>query len=403
MTENLLCQFLNEKHYDLRGANNGCWIDQKCAPDEIRFVAECIIEYLKETGKSIFQSPDVWHSGFARQQVQVYFGKPDPFSKEALDEYNKFFRQPMKMFAAAGVLKENGKKNNTIQFSVENKDVLDFVSRNDWNSYLFLTHYVEKVLRDSGIWDPFASFFDEQTQERFLELRSAFIDFELHNTPKNGDVEVRRILPKVLNPLACRFGKKGVIQGRMSPMKITFPMMIYNRENWRDTDKAKDVPRRGNCDISPVQLGNSFQYLVSKAKTEVRKYNDDYNGGKSEVLGLHHAGHAMHVHHMFMSAEFPVIADFPENLIALTPGQHLGLAHPDGNTSVVAKEYQYQCLLSKSETIEKNIVGACGPEGFYEFEKFRFVLSTGLGSEAFENVPMNDFTELRNQIDARCG
>ena len=30
-------------------------------------------------------------------------------------------------------------------------------------------------------------------------------------------------------------------------------------------------------------------------------------------------------------------------------------------------------------------------------------IEIGLGSEAFENVPMNDFTELRNQIDARCG
>ena len=37
------------------------------------------------------------------------FGKPDPTTDSVIDEYNKFFRQPMKMLAAAGVLKEEKK------------------------------------------------------------------------------------------------------------------------------------------------------------------------------------------------------------------------------------------------------------------------------------------------------
>jgi hypothetical protein len=56
------------------------------------------------------------------------FSKPDPTDKSTMDEYNKFFRQPLKMLAAAGVLREDGKKNNTIQFSVENEAVLDYLS-----------------------------------------------------------------------------------------------------------------------------------------------------------------------------------------------------------------------------------------------------------------------------------
>ena len=50
-----------------------------------------------------------------------------------MDEYNKFFRQPLKMLAAAGVLRENGKKKNTIQFSVENEAVLEYLSLRERN------------------------------------------------------------------------------------------------------------------------------------------------------------------------------------------------------------------------------------------------------------------------------
>ena len=64
--------------------------------------------------------------------MQIYFGKPDPFAKEAIDEYNKFFRQPMKMLAFAGILKNNGGTNNRIDFSVQNRDLLAFVASNDF-------------------------------------------------------------------------------------------------------------------------------------------------------------------------------------------------------------------------------------------------------------------------------
>lgn len=402
MTENLLRQFLGEHTYDIRIIRDGTWIDQKCTPDEIRFVAECILAYVDETNADTFQSPDIWHSQFASRQVQIYFGKPDPFAREATDEYNKFFRQPMKMFAIAGVLKNCGKKNNTIQFSIENRDVLEFIARNDWNAYLFLTHYVEKVLRDSGIWDPFATFFEEQTGDSFYFLKDAFIRFQLKNTPKNTGREVMRILPKVLNSLACRFGKKGISRGHMSKFKITFSLLRYNQENWRDVGKPKDMTRQEFAGGKPTSA-MSETYLVQKAKKEVRLYNDTYCGGASEVMGLHFAGKATHMHHMFMASEYPILADFPENIIALTPGQHLGPAHPNGDTSQIDHDYQCQCLLSKSLTIEKNVLGHFGPSGFYDFHKFVFVLNSGFSTSVFDEIPEYDFTEIRNQIGTKCG
>lgn len=401
MTENILKQFLATQIFDIRKLGDGTWIDQKCVPDEIRFVAECIIAYVEETGEQVFRSPDVWHSEFATKHVQIYFGKPDPSSETAIDEYNKFYRQPMKMFALAGILKIEFKKRNAFYFSVSNRDALQFIARNDWNAYLFLTHYAEKVLRDSGIWDPFETFFEEQTPNSFNALRDAFVQFQLKNTPKNGETEIRRILPKVLNVLACRFGKKGALRGHISKVKITFPYLRYNQENWRDTGKPKDMTRQAFANEQSTVL-TSTDYLIQKAKKEVKAYNDTYCASESEVVGKFHAGNATQMHHIFMVSQFPSIADFPENIIALTPGQHFGLAHPNGDTSKVDFGYQYQCLLSKSKTIENNVFGHCGPPGFYDFDKFVFVLGTGFRTSCFDDMPTNDFTELRHQIDALC-
>ena len=138
MTENLLKQFLDGHSYDIRQTGNGRWIDQKCTPDEISFVAECVLELVRGSGRKVFCSPEVWRSDFAVSKVQQFFGKPDPLVRSTLDEYNKFFREPLKMFAASGILKENGRKSNTIQFELVNADALAFVARNDWNAYTFL-------------------------------------------------------------------------------------------------------------------------------------------------------------------------------------------------------------------------------------------------------------------------
>ena len=113
-------------------------------------MADCIVNYLDEGGKQPFQSPNIWHQEYSMTYVQALFGKPNPTLDTTLDEYNKFFRQPMKMLSAAGILSEKGI--STIQFSVENMDALRFISLRERNSYDFLCAYIEKTLKDSGIW-----------------------------------------------------------------------------------------------------------------------------------------------------------------------------------------------------------------------------------------------------------
>lgn len=393
MTQNLLEQFLNAHNYDIRKTHNGRWIDQKCTMDELCFVADCVVVYLQEDGKQPFQSPDIWHTDYAIENVQKLFCKPDPTDKTTMDEYNKFFRQPLKMLAAAGVLREDGKKNNTIQFCVENEAILDYLSLRERNCFDFLCSYIRKTLQDSGLWDAFESFFDEQTKEQYQNVKETFRRFCWDYTPINNNAEPNRIFAKVLNPLAVLYRKKGTLGGALSKKIITLEDIKYNRTNFRDKDKNKNVSRQHALLADKVQE-DIYDYNVEKAKRRLRKFNDTFNNGCSEVTDAMSIGQkATHMHHIFPKNEFPIIADYVENLIALTSGQHLQKAHPAGRTQVIDKDYQYLCLLNKTESIRRNLLENFG-EPLYDFFFFMFVLDTGLGTDYFKTLRENDFVQV---------
>lgn len=398
MTTNLLEKFLNSHDYDIRKSRNGRWIDQKCTMDELCFVADCVVVYLQEGGKQPFQSPDIWHTEYAIENVQKLFSKPDPTDDSTIDEYNKFFRQPLKMLAAAGVLREDGRKNNTIQFSVENEAVLDYLSLRERNCFDFLCSYITKTLKDSGLWDAFESFFDEQTKEQYNNVKEVFRQFCWDYTPINNDAEPNRIFTKVLNPLAVLYRKKGTEKGHISKKIITLEDIKYNRTNFRDKGKDKNVSRQQALHATRAQE-NVYDYNVEKAKRRLRKFNDEFNNGRSEITDAFAIGHkATHMHHIFPKNEFPSIADYVENLIALTAGQHLQKAHPAGNTQVIDRGYQYICLINKTDSIRQNLLDGIG-EPLYDFGDFMLVLDTGLSTKYFESLPENDFAQVVSGIE----
>jgi hypothetical protein len=400
MTFRMLEAFVNEHNYDVRISRNGRWIDQKCALDAVCFVADCIVDYIRNGGKQPFQSPDIWRSDYAITNVQHIFGKPDPLIPTTTDEYNKFFRQPMKMLAAAGVLREDGVVNNTIQFSVERIEVLEYIAIRERNSFDFLCLYIEKTLRDSGLWYNFESFFDEQTQVSLEELKNTFARFCIRYTPINTVVEANRIFNKVLNPLACRFHKKGTLRGRLSPLMITYDKIMYNQTNWRDDAVGKDKNvARGDFAASPAN-DKMYEYRVTRAKKYLRQFNDRYNEGKSEILDRFSVGQiATHMHHIFPKHQYEEIADYIENLIALTSGQHLQAAHPNGNTRVVDPGYQYTCLIAKTESIRRNILSNNSELVIYNFEDFMYVLDVGLRTDYFQTLPYCDFNAVLTGIE----
>ena len=401
MTNDVVKDFINEHTYDIRVTGNGRWIDQKCTMDVVCFVADCIVDYIQSGGQQPFQSPDIWRSPYAVQSVQDFFGKPDPMNYSAHDEFNKFFRQPMKMLAAAGVLKENGRKNNTIQFSVENMEILEYIALREKNAYNFLCEYIEKTLRDSGLWGSFERFFEAQDDVEYQNVKDRFTEFSIRYTKINTTVESFRIFTKVLNILACKYRKKGTERGHLSRSFITFDKIMYNQVNWRDelSGKEKNVARRDYIP-APAEDNGYYKYRVNRAIKKLRQFNDKYNRSRSEVTDTMAIGTAAtHIHHIFPRSDFEEIADYLENLIALTSGQHLQKAHPEGNTQVIDRDFQYLCLICKTESIKNNIMGMQGVPVIYSFECFTHVVAVGLRKPIFEDLPENDFEAILNQIE----
>lgn len=401
MINDVVRDFLNEHVFDIRVTGNGRWIDQKCTMDVVCFVADCIVDYIQNGGKQPFQSPDIWRSAYAVQSVQDFFGKPDPMNFSAHDEFNKFFRQPMKMLAAAGVLRENGRKNNTIQFSVENMEVLEYIALREKNAFNFLCAYIEKTLHDSGLWGSFDRFYNSPNDTEYQNVKDRFAEFSIRYTKINTNTEAYRIFTKVLNTLSCKFHKLGTERGHLSKSFITFDKIMYNQVNWRDeiSGKEKNVARR---DYDPQAENDStyYKYRVDRAVKNLRQYNNKYNHSRSEVIGKMAIGvPATHIHHIFTQSSFPEIADYLENLIALTAGQHLQEAHPNSNTQIVNRDYQYLCLISKTDSIKRNILENHTTPVIYSFDYFIHVLTVGLEKPQFEGIAENDFEGVLNQIE----
>lgn len=394
--------FLNHRNYDIRISHNGRWIDQKCTMDVVCLVADCIIEFVDSTNSSQFTVNDIWFNDYTVDNVQQIFSKPNPTDK-ASSEYDKYFGQPIKLFDAAGIL-TSVKEGQKYLYTIADRDLLEYISFRERNAYVFLCLYIEKVLRDSGIYHLFEYFFRIQDANSFKDLKDGYTTFTIDNTPINGATECGRIFTKILNPLACKYRKLGTERGHLSKDTITQDMILYNRRNWRDilSEKPKDVSRDDYESTLPKTEDDSMTvYRINRAKRNLRKYNDKYRNGITEVYDERHIQDiATQIHHIFPASEFKEIADYLENLIALTPTQHFSYAHPNNNTQYVDRAYQYLCLLAKTDSIKNNICDNDTPT-IYDFYLFQTVLATGLNEPEFYKVPENNFTVLIEMIEEK--
>ncbi|QQC72532.1 hypothetical protein I6I20_07150 [Lactococcus garvieae] len=115
ITENDIKQFLAIKDYDIRVDKNGRWIDQKCTPDVVNIVADCVIQYVFDPKNSEdFSSADIWHYQYTEYYIRDIFNKPSTEHGLSRREYDKFFAQPLEMLANAKVLSKNKKGNKNI-------------------------------------------------------------------------------------------------------------------------------------------------------------------------------------------------------------------------------------------------------------------------------------------------
>ena len=385
-----ITDFLNQFDLDVRKSGDARFMDQKCTPDVVCFIADCIMN-LDPQGEFVVQ--DIWDMQYFVKNASAIFGKPSPKNVTAKHEYDKFIQQPLRMLAYAHVLGME-KRGTVNHYWIANQEILDYISTKERNAYNFLYIYITKVLSDSNILKLFEKFRQacykgSVTQQDYLELKDKYTRFIIGNTAINGEVEVYRIFTKVINVYSAENDIQGTEKGRLSKDIVTFSDLMYNIKNWRDIGKSKSQTRQEAASMEEISQQEAYEnYQVTKAMNLIRKIQLD-----SEVKDQYAIGEATQVHHIFPKSQFPEIAHYLENLIKLTPTQHYTKAHPNNHTQTTNKDYQLVCLLAKSQNIEQSIktVG----EKYYRKESFIYVINVGLDAELSLKL---SFADIRKQL-----
>lgn len=354
------------------------WIDQKVTYDNLFLVANSIERAFGD---------DVWFDRFdvakiasVQQDIQREYGKPNVSDEAAANEYDKFFSQPLNALAHAGVL-DSRRVSRTRKYRVNDRSLLRYIARNETQARAFLIQYLEQTLREFGWWWRFEAYLDsDQTQDDYRDLKSQFVRLLVDTTgigsrgTSQPGVESGRIFTKVMNPLAFKYLARGSERGRVMESIPSRFDLIYNRPNFRDLNSKKPknqtrkqfaLEREQEAALLPEQTN------VTRTMREVRKYHRDisevpYSGG----------GKARHVHHIFPKSQFPQLSEVEENLLAITSGQHLFEAHPNGNTQTVEPVFQRNALVYKLRSVRRSVEKQ---DGMYSYEGLAKVLEIGYG------------------------
>ena len=383
---NVINEYLSQFDLDVRKSNDARFIDHKCTPDIVCFIADCVLNMIAT--KPTFTIKDVWQTQYFIQNTRVLFNKPWANDKKAQHEYDKVLSQPLKLLAYARIL--NVQKKRSLIFSVANEELLDYISRKDRNAYNFLYCYFVKVLKDSNFFRYFEEYQQESAKDPVSakdELYKRFHRFISGNTNTKSKKDTDRMLHKILNVYAAEHHLHG------SNGDITYYSdLMYNRKNWRDMDKDKTITRQEAMTPDKIEKQEAINtYYVQKAIALIRKIHM-----VSEVNDSWGNGEATQVHHIFPKSQFPQIAHYVENLILLTATQHNTKAHPNNKTQQVNKDYQLVCLLAKADTIENSLLRY--GEKYYRKESFVYVINTGLTAEFSTGLSFNDIKTKLVQI-----
>lgn len=386
--------FFVQFDFDVRKSKDARFMDQKVTPDVLCIMADCVLNYVADRDIE-FTKDDIWNDNYFNTNVKAIFNKPDANNETTRQEYDKFTSQPLRTLAYSGVLtmRKDGNKN---LYRISNKTILEFIAMKERNAYIFLYHYLVKVLSDSGqirYFDDFKSQCQNGTvtKNNFSDLKERFQRFIMGNTAINGTVEVNRIFPKILNVYACENNIQGTVKGRLSDNQFYYTDLMYNRPNWRDVGKNKNISRNEAVEEHETLMMEQNEaysdYQVQKAMNMIRKMYKE-----SEVKDQWSNGEATQIHHIFPKSEFPQLAHYLENLIKLTPTQHYTKAHPSNKTDAINRDYQLVCLLAKSDSIETSLNRG---EFVYRKESFIFVINTGLSEVLDYNL---DFRTIKREL-----
>jgi hypothetical protein len=176
---------------------------------------------------------------------------------------------------------------------------------------------------------------------------------------------------------------------------------MYNRNNFRDinAEKPKEITRKEYIQQQNIVVNEAYyKYQSVKAKHYLKLFNLQYRNNESEHYDELNNGIATQIHHIFPESQYPEICYYLENLIALTPNQHMIKAHPNNNTREICETYQHLLLLSKIERIKENL-SSNNIERIYEFSKLLFVLNVGFENDDILEIEDMNFEDVVNAIN----
>ena len=353
---------------DLTTPNNGrwtakgTWIDQKVVPEVVSHNVRCILDYISHDN-TFFTRVEIENSTYYIETYTGIFGKPD--IQATRNESDKFISHTLKLLASAQILEIHNSSNKPFEYKVKNIELLELLT-DERNTFIFLKSYIEKVLKDSGIFSWFEEYFAKQLNgtiqaSDYILLRNRYVNFSSNHLGHNEPLHPRRILPKILNTLAAERGLRGTKGGSLSRDNLTLRDMIYRITNSRDSALPRGMSRAQFQRIAEP----SIEYRIQRAKDSVKDRHDF----KSEINNEY----ANVAHHILLKHEHGDFAAERENLIVLTPNQHNLEAHPNSNFRIADPDYQKFCLKKKFDNIK---ISHELNDGFYNLPTFIDMLNT---------------------------
>ncbi|MGO1538267.1 MAG: HNH endonuclease signature motif containing protein [Leucobacter sp.] len=396
MKNHLSRQVLDLRRLSERNAASGSsmrFMDQKTTPDIIWSTAYLLRQ--TKIATDWFAVQDLWDTPDFAAHYESAYGKPDVDLVAARHEYDKVIVQPLKTLAFAGVLEER-MSGRRLEFRLLQPEILAELTESETTAFRFLRDYLTEVLTQSGEYGAFERYRDSQHLEAdYQRLKRVFTDFLLRETRINGVTEVRRIFPKVLNPLAANWRIPGSHRGHVARFRQTQPDLSYNQQNARDLRrKAKHQPR---STVTYVPARESVSALEKANVAAVRQRGRR----SSEVFDALASGSATHVHHIVPRSMAQDLRATRENLILLTASQHNTRAHPENVTGEIDLAYQVECLLAKADTIARTLAAG---DDFYSVHEFARVVARvvspteNMSHSAEFDVTSVDLDRLRNAI-----